>query len=214
MQQDKRAAILAPQLTGKARLAYATMSNKDARNYDRVKAAIFQRYDINEETYWRRFRAVQPKETKTPVELVIRVRDLAEKWLKDRGNRQTVVDALVKEQFVEVLPENVKVWVKERKPGTNQEAGRLAEDYQQARKAELWTMTSKKGGQKHCFNCCQPGHIAKDCPKKKVGLPTASKEDATKAEKKKKEEKLLSWYNCGGKGHTSRQCPSDALLEL
>ena len=51
--RDKRAAILAPQLTGKARLAYAAMSDHDAKDYDRVKAAIFRRYDINEETYRR-----------------------------------------------------------------------------------------------------------------------------------------------------------------
>ena len=104
-------------------------------------------------SYRRRFRGVQPKENETPVELVIRVRDLAEKWLKDCENRQTVVDALVKEQFVEVLPEDVKVWVKERKPRTSEEAGRLAEDYRQARKADLWTTTPKKGGQKSCYSC-------------------------------------------------------------
>ena len=51
VEQDKRAAILAPQLTGKARLAYVAMSDEDTRDYDRVKAAIFQRYNINEETY-------------------------------------------------------------------------------------------------------------------------------------------------------------------
>ena len=51
--RDKRAAILAPQLMGKARLAYAAMTDKDARNYDQVKAAIFQRYDINKKTYRR-----------------------------------------------------------------------------------------------------------------------------------------------------------------
>jgi len=34
-------AVLAPQLTGKARLAYAAMSDQDAGHYDRVKAAIF-----------------------------------------------------------------------------------------------------------------------------------------------------------------------------
>ena len=57
----------------------------------------------------------------------------------------------MQEQFVEVLPEDVKVWVKEWKPRTGEEAGRLAEDYRQARKANLWT-TTKKGGQKSCFS--------------------------------------------------------------
>ena len=65
---------------------------------------------------------VKPKENETLVELVIRVRDLAEKWLKDCGSRQAVLDAVVKEQFVEVLPDEV-VWVKERKPLTSEEAG-------------------------------------------------------------------------------------------
>ena len=60
-------------------MAYTTMSDADTQDYDLVKAAIFQHYDINEEIYRRRFRAVQPKENEAPVELVIRVRDLAEK---------------------------------------------------------------------------------------------------------------------------------------
>ena len=99
---DKCAAILTPQLTGKARLAYAGMSDADAKNYDRVKAAIFQWYDINEETYRHRFGAIKPLENETPVELAIRVQVLAEKWLKDCGIRAAVVDAVVKEQIIEV----------------------------------------------------------------------------------------------------------------
>ena len=73
VERDKRVAILAPQLTGKARLAYAAMSDEDTQDYKRVKAAIVQRYDINKETYWQRFRMVKPKENEIPVELVIRV---------------------------------------------------------------------------------------------------------------------------------------------
>ena len=57
---------------------------------------FFQQYDINEETYRRRCRTVKPLENDTLVELVIRVRDLAEKWMKDCPNRQDVMDALVK----------------------------------------------------------------------------------------------------------------------
>ena len=34
VERDKRAVILAPQLTGKAQLAYAAMNNEDARDYD------------------------------------------------------------------------------------------------------------------------------------------------------------------------------------
>jgi len=42
VERDKREVILAPQLTGNAHLAYAAMTDKDNRDYERVKAAIFQ----------------------------------------------------------------------------------------------------------------------------------------------------------------------------
>ena len=144
--------------------------------------------------------------------------------LKDCGNRAAVVDAVVKEQFIEVLPEEVRVWVKERKPRTTQEAGRLAEGYRQARKVELWSPAPKSSVKKRlpiqrsCYSCGQPGHLAKDCSSfsssgKKESTSTSSKgEDVGKMEKKlKKDGKPLVCYNCGGRGHTSRQCPSESL---
>ena len=46
---------LAPQLTGKAQQAFAAMTPEEASSYDRVKQAIFLRYNITEETYRHRF---------------------------------------------------------------------------------------------------------------------------------------------------------------
>ena len=61
--EDNWSFILGPQLTGKAMQAYAAMSNKDLQDYGKVKEAMFQLYDINEETYrWR----LMSKENKTP----------------------------------------------------------------------------------------------------------------------------------------------------
>ena len=75
-----RVAILDPQLTWKTRLAYTVMSNEDAQDYDRVKTAIYQCYDISEEIYWRRLWMVKPKENNTPIELVTVWRETLMLW--------------------------------------------------------------------------------------------------------------------------------------
>ena len=41
---------------------------------------------------------------------------------------------IVMEQFITMLPEEIRVWVKECKPETSMIAEKLAKDYQQARK--------------------------------------------------------------------------------
>ena len=105
------------------------------------------------------FRSVKPKEEETPVELVTRIRGLAKKWLKKCETWEQVIDTIVK---VLALPDDVRVWVTERRPLTSAEAGQLAEDYQQARKLKQWEMV-KKDASKRCYECGRTGHIARDC---------------------------------------------------
>ena len=84
------------------------------------------------------------------MEMVTQIKDLVDKWLKKATTRNKVVDAVVKEQSIQVLPEEAKVWVKEHKPDTSEDAGSLAEDFRQARKKELWQPIKST---KQC-NCC------------------------------------------------------------
>ena len=125
--------LLALQLTGKAQQAYAALSSEDSKDITKVKEAIFKRYNINEETYRQRFRSAKAKEGESPTEMVTRLTDMAIKWLKEHDTQEKVIDMIVMEQFITTLPE-IRVWVKEHKPETSMITGKLAEDYQQARK--------------------------------------------------------------------------------
>ena len=74
---------LAPQLTGKAQLAFAAMSSTEAKDYDAIKAAILARYDVNEETYRRQFRSAVKQRDEMYRELSIHLLDLQNKWLRN-----------------------------------------------------------------------------------------------------------------------------------
>ena len=98
-----------------------------------VKTAILRRYNINEETYRQRFRAVKPKEEESPQELMTRLQDLASWWTRETATHQELLDLLVREQFLSVLPPDMKVAVMERQPSNCNEASQFAENYLQAR---------------------------------------------------------------------------------
>ena len=93
--------------------------------------------------------------------------DLAAKWMKSCKTVEELQDLVVLEQFINALPEEIRVWVKERKPKTSEEVSQLADDYVQARK-------QAKGGQgqgsrrqsvstPHCDTCGKVGHSTRDC---------------------------------------------------
>ena len=67
----------------------------------------------------------------SPPALATCLTDLAGKWLKECGE---VVDEVIEKQLLRALPDEVRVWVSERKPNTSTAVGRLAEDYLQTKR--------------------------------------------------------------------------------
>ena len=208
--------MLAPQLTGKAQQAYAALNATDASDYTALKASILQRYDINEETYRQRLRAAKIGNGESPPALATRLADLASKWLKGCGSVQEVVDAVVKEQLLQSLPEDVRVWVSERKPATSAEAGRLAENYLQARRQS--SSGSRKperpsGVQKpRCHKCGQLGHLARECSGAGKMSGQGGAVIGQQPPRLGRDSTGLRCYNCHQVGHVAARCPSKAAM--
>ena len=216
VKKDKWAFKLAPQLVGKAQQAYAGLSVDDASDYDQLKSAILRRYDITEESYRQRFRAAKPGPGESNQELAARLEDLAGKWMKACTSIDELRDLVVLEQLLITLPEDVRIFVKERKPRTSVEAGRLADDYIAARKEDA----AEKGEEEkspdrrqslRCGKCRKFGHSARDC---RQSLPKWEREkDKREAGKKPKRDlKDIECFNCHQKGHYASNCPSNALF--
>ena len=116
---------LAPQLTGKAQLAFAALPTVDADDYEAIKNAILVRYDINEEAYRRRFRSTVRSDGETNRELAVKLMELQRKWQKGCTSKEDLQEIVGKEQFYKTLGNTEKkLRVMERSPKTCVEASR------------------------------------------------------------------------------------------
>ena len=214
VEEEKWAFKLAPNLSGKAQLAYAAMDSEGAKDYEQVKETILLRYNINTETYRQRFRSAKKQEDWSYRDLIVKLQDLSRKWTKDKTSAEEVVDLMVTEQFLTTLPQELRVWVTDRKPKTSTEAGQMADEYVQTRKS---TQENKRvSGEKVikeavlCHTCGKAGHIARDCRSKSGGVQKRNE----KEDQEKNGRSEIRCFSCGGRGHMSMKCPSKALTCL
>ena len=107
--------------------------NTLSRRRWRVRQAILARYDINAETYRRRFRSLAKHPNKTYREMSVRGTDLFNKWTRECVSPEQLREMMVTERVLMALPKDIRIWVRERKPKTAAEAGQLAGEYLQAK---------------------------------------------------------------------------------
>lgn len=81
------------------------------------------------EIFRRRFRQLCYQETPGPREALTRLRDLCYQWLRPHvSTKEQILDLLVLEQFLCILPKEVQGWVQEHCPESGEEAVILLED--------------------------------------------------------------------------------------
>ena len=72
-----------------------------------------------------------------------RLLDVAKKWTRECSIAEELRELVVTEQLLNTLPRKIQICIRERKPKTSSEAGRLGDDYLQAHwpKGSLATVT-------------------------------------------------------------------------
>uniref|UniRef100_A0A670Z784 SCAN box domain-containing protein n=1 Tax=Pseudonaja textilis TaxID=8673 RepID=A0A670Z784_PSETE len=106
-----------------------------------LKAAILREEALSREKIRRRFRQFGYWQADGPRAVYAQLRDLCRQWLKtEKHSKEQIVELLVLEQFLAILPPEMRSWVCECSMETCAEAVALVEDFlsrqQEARRQE------------------------------------------------------------------------------
>lgn len=129
--------ILQSQVTGKGLKVFSELTLEDARDYQRVKKAILECYQLTPQTYRSRFRDVDRQSNETYSDYAFRLKSLFKRWLEGEqvyDNLEALRETMLIEQFTEKIPVDVKLWLVDQKPKTLSKAATLADEYTAIRK--------------------------------------------------------------------------------
>ncbi|XP_062978618.1 zinc finger protein 397-like [Elgaria multicarinata webbii] len=128
--KEEWAARLQPALSGEAEQAFRRLQARDREDYGMVKAAILRGDALSREKVRQHFRRFCYQEAEGPRFAYIRLQELCCRWLKfERHSKEQILEQLILEQLLTILPSHLQSWVRERGPETCSQAVALAEDF-------------------------------------------------------------------------------------
>ena len=179
--------LLQTVLTGKAQRAYATLPTENCADYDLVKAAVLKSFELVPEAYRQKFRTQRKTENQSYVEFLSGKENALDKWCDSKridGDAEKLRQLILAEEFLNCVPEEVRVHLSERKTDVTYEMAALADEYILThRKIKEKTFTGSRVKFKAelrpkeenrrtfqsssrtvvCFKCGKAGHIAIRC---------------------------------------------------
>lgn len=102
--------------------SFVSLGSDDAAKYVEVKKAILHQYDVNDETHRRRFSQDRKKPEESYCNWGDRLHDHFRWWTKDQEMSLMIMD-----QFIHGVPEDLRIWLRERKPKNMQGAMGMVE---------------------------------------------------------------------------------------
>nr|XP_028576072.1 zinc finger protein 500-like isoform X2 [Podarcis muralis] len=128
--REEWVARLLPALSGEAERAFRRLQARDREDYGKVKVAILRGDAMSREKIRQHFRRFCYQEAEGPRGAYVRLQELCCQWLKfERHSKEQILELLILEQLLTILPAHIQSWVRECGPETCSQAVALAEDF-------------------------------------------------------------------------------------
>ncbi|XP_053145218.1 zinc finger protein with KRAB and SCAN domains 7-like isoform X3 [Hemicordylus capensis] len=119
---------LLPALRGGMEQLFCRLDARDRCDYGKVKAAILRGNSVRMESKRQHFRQCCYEDG--PRRVYSQLRELCRQWLKpEKHTKEQILELIIQEQLLAMLPSEVQNWVRERGPEDCIEAVALAEDF-------------------------------------------------------------------------------------
>ena len=203
------ASSLSALITGKALEVYSRLSADEADDFDVLKKALLDRYNLNAEGFRMKLRDSVADEGESPAQFITRLDSYLNKWIELSKIPKTfagMVQLVLTEQFTSTCSNDLATFLKERTCGSLKDLGETANKYleahgKQMKDASKKTNTSRSqnssSGKPTCSYCHRMGHVVKECKAKKQAESSDSQQQGSSR---------VECWACGKKGHMFREC--------
>ncbi|PIK41284.1 hypothetical protein BSL78_21861 [Apostichopus japonicus] len=119
-------------LTGRALEIYSRLPVATATDYEQLKSALLQSYQLTEGGYRDKFRIAKPSADETYVQFAERLNGYITRWMELAKIEKTfegVIELLVREQLLASCNKELAIFLRERKPHSLSELTFLADQY-------------------------------------------------------------------------------------
>ncbi|XP_069836811.1 uncharacterized protein [Dendropsophus ebraccatus] len=147
---EQWARYLTPGLRGKALEVFVSLPRDKDGDYEAIKQALIQKYNLSPEMYRKRFRAMQRGPHDSYSDVVDGLNTNFHQWIEGLSIHtfEDLKDLMVKDQFLHLCPAEVRQFILDREPRDAAQAAKLADTYTANRAPHYQkpAVTSWKGG--------------------------------------------------------------------
>lgn len=195
---SERTLLLQSVFTGKAQQAFISLSVSERKNYQCIKDAVLRAFEQVPEFYRQRFRNWRKNDQQTHTEVAREITSFFNRWCSSTGvnNFETLCNLVVLEQFKNIVPERLAIYINEHKVKTAAEAAVLADEY----------VLTHRGRMDHARHYYRRDESRPNRFNGGLSSPTGSRQDLFNVKRSEADSESRCRY-CAASGHWKRDCP-------